>query len=219
MQFDISGNPDYGDLSVILESGDTVLSEAGAMSRMSTNLEVKGRLVGGMVGALARKFLGGESLFLAEYAATQPGFVCLAPTHPGCVLHRKLTGDSFMLTRGSFLACTPDVTLQTRFGGLKSFLSGEGAFFIQTGGQGDLFYCAYGGVVEKQVEGAFTVDTGHVVAWEPTLEYAIRGMGGLKQTLFSGEGLVMEFTGQGKLYLQTRHMAGFAGWLTPFLRG
>ncbi len=218
MEFDISGNPDYGDLSIVLETGDSVLSESGAMSRMSTNLEVKGRLVGGFLGAVARKFLGGESLFLAEYTASRAGFVCLSPAHPGSVLHRKLTGSPFLLTRGAFLACTPGITLRTRFGGLKSFLTGEGAFLIECTGEGDLFYCAYGGVVEKKVDGRFTVDTGHLVAWEPTLEYAIGGMGGLKQTLFSGEGFVMKFTGQGTVLLQTRHMSGLSGWLTPFCR-
>ena len=66
------------------------------------------------------------------------------------------------------------------------------------------------------MQGEFVVDTGHVVAWEPSLSYTIGGMGGIKQTLFSGEGLVMRFTGQGKIFLQTRHLPALAGWLTPF---
>ena len=85
-------------------------------------------------------------------------------------------------------------------------------------GQGTVFFNAYGAVVEKQVNGAMVVDTGHLVAFEPTLQYQIRGMGGLKQTLLSGEGLVMKFEGVGKIYLQTRHLSGLVGWLTPFCR-
>ena len=65
--------------------------------------------------------------------------------------------------------------------------------------------------------GELVVDTGHVVAWEPSLSYTIGGMGGLKQTLFSGEGLVMRFSGHGRIYLQTRQMPALAGWLTPYL--
>jgi uncharacterized protein (TIGR00266 family) len=217
MKFDIQGNPDFGDLTVTLEPGESILSESGAMSRMSRHLEVQSRLVGGMVKALVRKAVGGESLFLAEYRAPRPGFVSFAPAIPGTVLHRRLEGQPFYLTAGSFLACTPGVRLRTRFGGLKSFFSGEGAFFIECSGSGDLFFNAYGGLVEKQLEGNFTVDTGHLVAWEPTLDYAIGGMGGLKQTLFSGEGLVMKFSGRGTIYLQTRHLKGLAGWLSPFL--
>ena len=61
------------------------------------------------------------------------------------------------------------------------------------------------------------VDTGHVVAWEGDLRYAIRRAGGLKSTLFSGEGLVLEFTGQGTVWLQTRNLGAFLSWITPFL--
>jgi uncharacterized protein (TIGR00266 family) len=217
MQFDISGNPDYGDLTIVLDAGETVRCESGAMSRMSTGLNVQGRLTGGMVAALARKVLGGESLFLAEYTASGPSFVSLSPSFPGTVLRRPTEGEPFYLTRGSFLACTPEVRLSTRFGGLRSLFSGEGAFVIQCSGRGELFFNAYGAVIEKRIDGSFTVDTGHVVGWEPSLDYTITGMGGLKQTLFSGEGLVMKFSGAGTVYLQSRHLGGLAGWLRPYL--
>lgn len=218
MRFDLQGNPDFGDLTVQLGPGESLWAESGAMSRMSSDLEVKSRLVGGFLPAVVRKLLGGESLFLAEYTAPAGGVLALAPSLPGAVLHRRLAGEGFYLTAGSFLACSPGVELHTRFGGLKAFFSGEGAFFLACAGQGDLFYNAYGGVVEKQIDGGFTVDTGHVVAWEPTLQYSIGGMGGLKQTFFSGEGLVLKFRGRGKLYLQTRHLGGLVGWLSPICR-
>jgi uncharacterized protein (TIGR00266 family) len=218
MNYQIDGNPDHGDLSVQLGPGETILAESGAMSRMSAHLEVNARLIGGLLKAVARKFLGGESLFLSEYRASQAGFVAFSPTCPGTIAVRELKGDSFFLTKGSFLACTPGVELSTRFGGLKAFFSGEGAFLIECRGTGHVFFNAYGAIVEKDVQSPLTVDTGHVVAWEPSLSYQIRGMGGLKQTLFSGEGLVMVFEGTGKLYLQSRHLPGLVGWLTPFCR-
>jgi uncharacterized protein (TIGR00266 family) len=218
MKFAIEGNPDFGGVTVELSPGETIQAESGAMSRMSGGLEVRSRLVGGFPRAVVRKLLGGESLFLAEYTAPAGGVLTLAPTLPGTVLHRRLSSEGLYLTAGSFLACTPGVELHTRFGGLKAFFSGEGAFFLECTGQGDLFYNAYGGVVEKQIDGGFTVDTGHVVAWEPTLQYSIGGMGGLKQTFFSGEGLVLKFRGRGKLYLQTRHLGSLVGWLSPLLR-
>ncbi len=219
MKFDISGNPDYGDLTVVLEPGNSIWAESGAMSRMSSDLEMKTRMVGGLLQSVVRKLVGGESLFVAEYTASNLGFVAVSPSSPGCVLHRELKGDSLILTAGSFLACTPGLELRPRFGGMRAFFSGEGAFFVEVAGTGDLFYNAYGGVVEKEVDGELTVDTGHVVAWDPSLEYTIGGMGGVKQTMFSGEGLVMRFKGRGKLVLQTRHLSTLAGWLTPYCRG
>jgi len=104
-----------------------------------------------------------------------------------------------------------------RFGGLRALFSKEGAFVIECSGQGELFFNSYGGVLEREIDGSLIVDTGHVVGWEPTLSYAIRGSGGLKQTLFSGEGLVMEFSGRGKIYLQTRTMPETASWLGKYL--
>ena len=216
MKFDISGNPAYGDLTVALESGESFWSEGGAMSRMSSHLELQTRLVSGLLKSAVRKLVGGESLFISEYTAPQMSFVSLTPSCPGTILHRPMSGDSFYLTAGSFLACTPDLELRTKFGGLRAFFSGEGGFLIEVSGTGDLFFNSFGGVVERDVDGELIVDTGHVVAFEPSLSYTIGGMGGFKQTLFSGEGLVMRFRGRGKLFLQTRQMPALAGWLSPY---
>jgi uncharacterized protein (TIGR00266 family) len=179
-------------------------------------MEVKARLMGGFLRALIRKVTGGESLFVGEYSHPFGGEVTFSPSAPGTISHRFLAGDSLLLTGGSFMACSPGVSLRTMFGGLRSMFSGEGMFLVECSGFGDLFFNTYGAMIEKEVDGSFTVDTGHVVAWEPSLEYTIRSMGGLKSTLLSGEGLAMRFSGTGKIYLQTRTMESLAGWLTPF---
>ena len=188
------------------------------MAWMSDGMQVKARLLGGLFKALFRKAFGGESLFVGEYQHPSRGSVTFSPATPGTVQQRTLRGDSFILTAGSFMACTSEVKLKTRFGGLKGLFSGEGAFFVECNGEGEVFYNSYGAIVEKEVSGSFIVDTGHVVAWEPGLEYSIRGMGGLKSTFLSGEGLVMEFSGSGKIYLQTRTLDGVARWLSPIGR-
>ena len=219
MEFRIDGNPDYGSVSVRLGPGEMLQTESGAMSWMSVGLELESKVLGGALRGLARKFLGGESFFVGEYGGSRGGELTISPSEPGTVLHRRLDGDTLLLTAGSFLACTPGIDLRTRFGGFRALFSGEGAFLLVAEGSGDLFFNAYGGVVERQVEGSLRVDTGHLVAFEPTLEYRIAGMGGIKQTLLSGEGLVMEFTGHGRIYLQTRTMPATAGWLAPFCIG
>jgi uncharacterized protein (TIGR00266 family) len=217
MKHEILGNPDYGQLTVELAPGETFISEGGAMAWMSDGMQMESRMMGGFLKSVIRKFAGGESAFLVQYSHPVAGSVTFSPAIPGAVLHRKLNGDSLILTKGSFLGCTPGVTLDVKFGGLKSLFSGEGAFYILCSGTGDLFFNSFGAVLEKEIDGAFTVDTSHVVAWEPTLDYTIGGMGGLKSTMFSGEGLVLNFAGTGKIYLQTRTLGGLAGWLTPYL--
>lgn len=219
MDFELQGNPDYGQVTVRLGPGERLVAESGAMSRMTVGLELESRVLGGLLPAALRKLFGGESLFIGEYGGARGGELTLSPSLPGTLLHRRLGADSLHITAGSFVACTSGMRLATRFGGLRAFFSGEGAFFLEVSGEGDLFFNAYGAVHEKEVDGTFVVDTGHLVAWESSLTYTIGGMGGLKQTLFSGEGLIMRFHGRGKLWVQTRHLPSTAGWLTPFLLG
>ena len=217
MNLQIDGNPDYGQLRVRLDPGERFIAEGGAMAWMDAGMDVKARLLGGFLRALVRKVTGGESLFVGEYASDAGGEAAFSPSRPGMVVQRAMTGDSITLTADSFFACTPGIELNTRFGGLRSLFSGEGLFFMECSGTGELFFNSFGSIVEKEIDGSFIVDTSHVVAWEPGLSYSIRGMGGLKSTLLSGEGLVMEFSGRGKLYLQTRTVSGIASWLTPFV--
>ena len=150
MDFRIDGNPDYGHLRVELRPGDRIVAEGGSMAWMSAGTKVKVRLLGGLFKALIRRLVANESLFVAEYSHPGIGMVTFSPATPGSVAHRRLDGDSFILTAGSYMASTPGVTLKTRFGGLRSLFSGEGAFLLECSGTGDLFYNAYGALVEKE---------------------------------------------------------------------
>ena len=217
MKFQLQGNPDYGELVVHLDPDEKIISEGGAMSRMDASMELRTRLMGGLLRGVARKFLGGESFFLSEYHSPRGGMVSFSPSLPGMVAHRHLDGEKLILTGGAYLAGSEGLDIRTRFGGLKSIFSGEGAFLLEVSGHGDLFFNTYGAMIEQDLTDGLVVDTGHVVAWEPSLDYSIGGMGGLKQTLFSGEGLVMTFRGRGRVWLQTRTLGQTAGWLVPYL--
>ena len=219
MDWEIRGNPEFGELVTRLEPGEPLRIEGGAMSRAAAGLDVRNRVLGGLFPALARKLFGGESLFVGEYSGTRGGELALSPALPGTVLHKSLRDEELVLTAGCFLACTPGVALRPRFGGIRALFSGEGAVVIVASGIGELFFNAYGAVEERPLDGELTVDTGHVVAWTPGIEYTIRGMGGLKSTLLSGEGLTMRFRGHGSVWLQTRNLPATAGWLSPFCIG
>ena len=219
MQTEIRGNPDYGELLVKLTPGETIRAVSGAMNWMSDDLPIRARLMGGLVRSVARKLLGGSSLFITEFSADRPEELSLAPTFPGAIQSVALENQRFFLSAGSFLAASDGIDLRTRFYGLKGFFSGSGAFLLEASGTGTVWFSAYGGLVEREISAPLVVDTGHVCAFEPSLDYSIRGMGGWKQTLFSGEGLTMHFSGEGKIFLQTRNVSATAGWITPFLRG
>ena len=217
MRFEVKGNPSYGEVDVDLGPNETLLIEPGAMSRMSSNLNSSFQRQGGLFSALFRKMFGGENFFLGKYEHPDGGKLTFAPSTPGHVEHRQLTNNSLNIMAGCFLACTPGVNIKAKFGGFKALFSGEGAFLLEASGNGDLFFNSFGGIIEKEINGDFIVDTGHVVAFEPSLNYKISGMGNWKSTMLSGEGLVMTFSGVGKIYLQTRTVDGIASWLTPRL--
>ena len=219
MDWAIRGNPEFGEIVAKLGPGEVLRLEGGAMSRATAGLDVKNRVIGGLLGALARKLFGGESLFVGEYSGPAGGELALAPALPGTVVHRSLRDEEHVLTPGSFVACTPGIALRPRFGGIRALFSGEGAVVLVASGVGELFFNAYGAVIERDLDGELRVDTGHVVAWTPGIEYRIQGMGGLKSTLFSGEGLTMLFRGKGRVWLQSRTLPATAGWLSPFCIG
>jgi uncharacterized protein (TIGR00266 family) len=90
---------------------------------------------------------------------------------------------------------------------------------LRLSGTGPAFVSSYGAIERHDVAPGETVvvDTGHVVAFEETLEFDVRRIGGLRSTLFSGEGLVCEFRGEGTVWTQTRSPDAFLSWLIPKL--
>ena len=86
---------------------------------------------------------------------------------------------------------------------------------LRCSGQGDLLIASYGAIRDYTLnEGeTMTLDTGHVVAFDDTIRYAVRKSGGWKSTLLGGEGLVTDFTGPGRLWLQTRNSSELVSWL------
>ncbi len=222
MNVELAGNPDFGHVKFVLNSGDKVLVESGAMAVMDTDIGLKSQLMGGFVPALMRKLLAGESLLVGEYTANAPNQrLQVSPAIPGQVLHWTLkNGPPVFLQAGSFMACTPGVHLGTVFGGLKAIFSGEGMFFLKVTGAGELWLNSYGSIKEIELgHEEFIVDTGHLVGWEHGVEWSIQGMGNLFSTIFSGEGLVMRFKGPGKIWVQSRSEGGLVSWLRGYCRG
>lgn len=219
VQIELFGNPDYGRAEVVLDPDERLLTESGAMGWVDPDLSLRAAVPGGLLAGLARRILTRESFFLGEYRGPRGGRIGLAPALPGAVVHHRLDGSRLTLTRGSFLASSAGIRTRARFGGLRGLFSGEGAFLIEVEGTGDLLFNAYGAIVCRELDGELLVDTGHLVGFEGGVDYAIAGLGGLKSTFLSGEGLVLRFRGRGRLWLQSRTLAGTAGWLTPYLRG
>jgi uncharacterized protein (TIGR00266 family) len=220
MRYEILDAPDFGMLKITFsQASEKVVAESGAMVGMSTDIKMVTQARGGLLNAAKRKMLGGESIFQNTFTSTAAGqSLFLAPPPEGDIRALELArGQEFFLQSGAYLAHLGDeLTLDTKWGGVKSFFSGMGLFMLRVVGPGTLFYSVYGAVHEVPVSGTYTCDTGHIVGFTTGLEYRIRKFGGYKGLFLSGEGLVAEFSGQGKLMLQTRNPASLAGFLHAY---
>ncbi len=220
--YDIEHSPAYASLRIKLAANQSLIVEAGAMAAMDSHITMKSKMRGGMMKSVGRMF-GGESLFLSEFTATgKPGELLLSPGVPGDLFHYQCQSDrSLFIQSSGFVAADPNIVIDTKFQGMKGFFSGESLFLIKASGNGDIWFSSYGAILEIPVNGSYIVDTGYIVAFEDTLSYNVEMLGGLsfkslKTSIFGGEGLVCRFSGQGKLWIQTRHLGSLINFLHAF---
>jgi uncharacterized protein (TIGR00266 family) len=217
--YEILHQPSFSLAVLQLQSEQSIQAEAGAMVSMSANIELQSQMKGGLFGAIKRA-AGGESAFISTFTARGgPGEVTLAPGAPGDVAAIEMTNQSFFVQSSSYLAGDASLTVDTKWGGAKTFFSGEGLFVLLVQGQGLLLVSSFGAIHRKRLAPGerYVVDTGHLVAWEGTTQYTLRkAAAGFFRSMMSGEGIVAEFTGPGELLIQTRNLAAFAGLMKPF---
>ena len=220
MQVDIRFSPSFAIAVLTIPAGGEIKAEAGAMTSMSGGVEIETKAQGGVMAGLKRSVLGGESFFINTFRAPQGGELTVSPTLPGDIVHMPVDASkALMVQSGSWLASETGVQVDTKWGGAKTFFSGEGLFLLRCSGAGDMLVSSYGAIEQHQLGAGevLKIDTGHIVAFEEGIGYEVNKVGGWKSTLLSGEGLVATFTGPGVLWMQTRSPADFIGWLIPQL--
>lgn len=218
-QYQVLHQPSFSLAVLQLQAEQAIQAESGAMVSMSANIELQSQMKGGLLGALKRA-AGGESAFISTFTARGgPGEVTLAPGAPGDIAAIELSGQPFFVQSSSYLAGDASLTVDTKWGGAKTFFSGEGLFVLLVQGQGLLLVSSFGAIHRKRLQPGerYVVDTGHLVAWEGSMQYTLRkAASGFFRSMMSGEGIVAEFSGPGELLIQTRNLAALAGLLRPF---
>ncbi len=218
MQTQILYRPSYSLAVVKLSPNEGIRVEAGSMVSMSAGVSIETDSGGGLVAALKRSILGGESFFMNTYRASAAGGeITLAPALPGDLLLLELGGESLLVQSGSYVASAQSVLVDTQWTGAQTFFAREGLVMLKCSGQGTLIVSSYGAIHELSLAAGqtYTVDTGHIVAFSSGMGFNVRTIGGIKSTLFSGEGLVVDLTGPGRLLIQTRSADAFLTWLMP----
>ncbi|HEV2707966.1 MAG TPA: TIGR00266 family protein [Pyrinomonadaceae bacterium] len=217
--YEVLHQPSFALAVIRLQAEQSIQAEAGAMVSMSANVELQSQMKGGLFGAIKRA-AGGESAFVSTFTARGgPGEVTFAPGGPGDIAAIEMGNQIFFVQSSSYLAGDVGLSIDTRWGGAKSFFGGEGLFVMQVTGTGLLLVSSFGAIHRKRLQPGerYVVDTGHLVAWEGTTQYTLRkAASGFFRSLVSGEGIVAEFIGPGEILIQTRNLAAFAGLMKPF---
>lgn len=224
-QIDIGYRPAHSLARVLLQHGESIVAEAGAMVGMSTNVQMQTQATGGLMGGLKRMF-GGESFFRNTFTAVNgPGEVLFAQALCGDMQVLTMTPHGYYIASSAYVASTPDVQVETTTGGFKGFFSGAGLFILRATSQqpGQILVGAFGGIQEVHCNDDMVIDTGHLVAWDATLTYSIGKSGsGWIASWLSGEGLVCHFSGQGRIWIQSRNASEYGqtvGAMLPPRRG
>lgn len=214
-------------LVIELDPGETVIAEAGAMNYMEEGISFETRMGdgsqadSGLMGKLfsaGKRMISGESLFMTHFTHHGSGksHVAFSAPYPGQIIPIDLSkvGGSVLCQKDAFLCAALGTKLDIAFNrklGVGLF-GGEGFILEKLSGDGLAFIHAGGTVVERQLNNeTLRVDTGCLVAFEPTIDYDIQRAGNLKSMFFGGEGLFLAtLRGTGKVWLQSLPFSRFA---------
>lgn len=219
MEIEILHRPSYSLAVAKLTPNERIRAEAGALVSMSSSVNIETKAEGGFLKSLGRAVLGGESFFQNFFVASaQGGEVTLAPELPGDMMLIELRNQRLMLQAGSYVASENGVELTAKVS-VKAFMSTEGISMLEGSGTGKLLVSSYGAIFERTIGAGekYIVDTSHLVAFDAGMGVTPKTVGGFKFTLFSGEGLVVELTGPGAIYMQTRSPQALINWIIPQL--
>ena len=221
MKYTITGD-NLQFVNVELNPGEQLNSIAGAMAYMTGNMRMEAIMEGGFMSGLKRS-LSGSSLFLLKYTPQNGvGVVGLGGSVPGKILDIDVGKGAWIVQKTGYLGSEPTVKLDMAFQKKLSaaLFGGEGLILQKLSGQGMAFVGACGdlNVVELKAGEQYKVSTSNAVAWEDTVKYDISAAGGIKTSLFGGEGLfVTTLTGPGKIIIQSMTLPDLAASLVPFL--
>jgi uncharacterized protein (TIGR00266 family) len=209
MRHEILFQPEFAVVKMMLDAGESIRAESGAMMSMTANMHLDSKISGGL-GKMFGRMLTGESAFQTTFTAQNgPGEVILAPGLSGDIIAVDVSQRPMIVTSGAFLAGDVRLDFKTQ-ASMKGFFGGEGLFMTEISGPGLLLLSSYGAIlpIELAPGQPYIVDTGHLVAFHAGMGYNLRkATKSLLGTVTSGEGVVAEMVGPGTVYTQTRTLS------------
>lgn len=213
-------------IEIALNSGDSVNIQRGSMIyhtpnvSLTTSLNSNSSGIGGLLKAVGRAMVSGESVFVTKAVSNSDGGkLAIAPAVPGEVIALECGPKQYRLNDGAFLALDGNCSYTMESQGLgKSLFGGQGGLFVMTtNGNGTLLVESFGSLRKLELNNEqITIDNSHVVAWSTSLDYHIHTENGFLQSIGTGEGIVNTFSGTGEIYVQSLNLENFASMLKPY---
>lgn len=223
MEIELLHRPGNTAAKITLQPGEQCTAESGAMIAMSGHMEITTSTHKKKSGSLfkaAKRLLAGESIFLNHFHCQgKPGEVWLGTNLAGDMLSLELDNENLIVQGSSFLCCEEGIDIDLGWQGFKSILSGESVFWLNLKGSGKIVLSSFGAIYPIQVDGEYLIDTGHIVAFNETLDFSITKAGkSWLHSFMGGEGLVCKFHGKGTVWCQSHNPRAFGLLLSPGLK-
>ena len=222
MQHEINGTT-LQTLDIYLSAGESIFTESGGMAWMKGDIDMATNTRGGLLKGLARS-LAGESLFLTSYTCRSGNaMITFTPEAPGSIVPVHLAaGESRICQKDAFMVAQESVTLEVHFRKKlgSGLFGGEGFVLQKLTGPGLAWVEIAGEVCEYDLQAGekMKVDPGHLAMYEPSVNYDIQRVKGVKNMLFGGEGLFLAtLAGPGKVWLQSLPLANLASKLLQYM--
>lgn len=224
LKFEIKYRPSYALLEVQLPENGHITAESGAMTYMSSNIEVDTHTRmkdSGILGVIKVSLLGGETLFINDYVARGgPGKAGFVSAPLGDITQLEVSPNKgYIIQSSGYIASTEGVNLDTEWQGFTKGIFGQNLFMLKTLGTGDVFINTFGAIDRHDLKAGerLVVDNYHLAALSDTCDYQVRMFGGLKSTILGGEGLVTDVTGPGEVYIQSKNVKEFVDWIWRYI--
>jgi uncharacterized protein (TIGR00266 family) len=224
MKIELQERPGSSVAKVYLDANESITSEGGAMVAMSQHITVETssrKNKGGSILSGLKRILASESFFMNHFTAKgAPAEIYLGTTLPGDMEVFELDGTKKIFVQGGgYVASEDSITINTVWQGTKNLISGESLFWVELSGQGKAIINAFGVIYPIDIDGEYTVDTGHIVAYEEGLHFDISKAGTSWMSSFlGGEGFVCKFKGKGRVWCQSHSSDSWGTSLTPDLK-
>lgn len=222
MHYEIKGST-MQTLDIFLNAGESIFTESGGMAWMKGDIEMATNTRGGLLKGLARS-LAGESMFLTTYACKGgDAAITFTPESPGSILPIDLaSGESRICQKDAFMVAQDSVALEIHFRKKlgTGLFGGEGFILQKITGPGMAWVEIAGEVREYDLQAGekMKVDPGHIAMYEPSVNYDIQRVKGVKNMLFGGEGLFLAtLVGPGKVWLQSMPLSNLASKLMQYM--